>query len=197
MTELVPIEPGSPYDTRPHPLRLTIEEFVMLDEAGAFANFSKAELIEGEVVLVNAQHRPHAFIKMELYDRIRDCLRATDSPFRALVEAAVAMPPRSLPEPDIVLTSEPIGEGFVPLSSVALAIEVADTSLKLDLGRKARMYARHKVQEYWVADVRGRAVHQMRLANGGRYEKLPPVPFGSQLKSATIPGLEIDTDFPI
>jgi len=197
MTEIVPIEPGSPYDTAPHPLRLTVEEFVMLDEAGTFENFSKAELIEGEIFLVNAQHRPHAFLKMELYDRLRDRLRDIRSPLRPLVEAAVIMPPRSLPEPDIVLTSEPLGAGFIPLSSVALAVEVADTSLDHDLGRKARMYARQGVPEYWVADVNGRVVHRLWDGANEGYANHDQVPFGSSLKSATISALEIDTVFQI
>ena len=37
-----------------------------------------------------------------------------------------------------------------------LAIEVAASSLAYDRGPKARLYARHRVQEFWVVDANER-----------------------------------------
>jgi Uma2 family endonuclease len=196
MTEHAPILAGSPLDTTPVPLKLRIEDYETLDQAGAFADYAKTELIEGEIYFVNAQHRPHALLKMELYDRLRDWLRNSQSPLRPLVEAAVAMPPYSAPEPDIALASEPMGQGMIPLASLSLVVEVADTSLDQDLGRKVGMYARHQVTEYWVADVKARVIHQMWAPANETYREHQTIAFGSPLKSATISGLEIDTDFP-
>jgi Uma2 family endonuclease len=40
-----------------------------------------------------------------------------------------------------------------------LVIEVAEESLALDLGRKARIYADAGVPRYWVIDLRGNIAH--------------------------------------
>lgn len=96
---------------------------------------------------MNAQYRPHARLKMQLYDRLRDALRASGSDLQPVVEVALALPSFSLVSPDLVLTREPEGAGPVPLASVALVVEVADATLENDLGRKARLYADHHVPE--------------------------------------------------
>lgn len=71
------------------------------------------------------------------------------------------MRPHSMPRPDIVVTDEPEGEGFVPVGSVRLLLEAADSTLEDDLGVKARLYAKQGVPEYWVVDLPGRQVHQL------------------------------------
>ncbi len=40
-------------------------------------------------------------------------------------------------------------------ADVLLVVEFADTSLEYELGRKARLYARHGLPELWVLDQRG------------------------------------------
>lgn len=182
-----------PLNTSPLPLPLRVEDYLLLDEAGAFGGYSKTELIDGEIVYVNAQHRPHGFVKMEFYDRLRDGLRSIGSPLRPLVETSVAMPPHDAPEPDIVLTSEPRGEGLIPLDSVALIVEVSDTTIEFDLGAKAELYARHGVAEYWVAAIEARALHQHWTPREGDYAHRRVFPFGDLIAAATIDRLEIDT----
>lgn len=87
---------------------------------------------------MNPQHRPRGVLKMELYDRLREVFRVLDSPVRPVVEFGLQLSETDLVEPDLMRTTEPRGEGFVPLASVALVIEVSDTSLAFDLGAKAR-----------------------------------------------------------
>ncbi len=52
------------------------------------------------------------------------------------------MPPHSAPEPDLTLTSEPDGDGPVPLGSVALIVEISDATLRHDLGVKQEVYGK-------------------------------------------------------
>ena len=54
MTEMVPLT------NVPLPVKLRAEDYLLLDEAGAFMAYRKTELLDGEVVYMNAQHRPHA-----------------------------------------------------------------------------------------------------------------------------------------
>ena len=186
MTEVLPL------NTTPLPLRLRIEDYLLLDRSGAFDAYAKTELIDGEIFYMNAQHRPHARIKSRLYLAVTAALRASQSPLEALVEASIAVPDHGVPEPDIVLTGEPEGEGLVPLGSVALVIEVADTTLTNDLGIKARLYARAGIPEYWVADVEGKVIHQLWAPEGDAYAQRRGVAFGERIAALTVAGLVVE-----
>ena len=104
------------------------------------------------------------------------------------------MPPHNVPEPDIAVTGEPEGDGLIPLSSLALIVEVADTTLRNDLGRKAKIYAREGVPEYWVVDIRNALIHQMWAPTSGRYTETREVVFGERIDSMTIDAVSIPTD---
>ncbi|QBM75574.1 Uma2 family endonuclease [Sphingomonas sp. AAP5] len=182
-----------PLNTAPLPVRLRSEDYLLLHQAGAFAPYTRTELIDGGVYFVNAQHRPHALAKIELYDAIRAALRAIGSPLRPLVEASIALSGHDVPEPDIVLTSEPRGEGFVPLLSVHLVIEVSDTTMRSDIRRKVASYARAAMPEYWVVDIKARTIHQMWSPIGELYAERCAVAFGDIIAAATIVGLSVDT----
>ena len=187
MTELLRV------DTLPRRVKLTADDFELLDRHGAFAAYQKTELIDGDIYFVNSQHRPHGMVKMRLYDALRDALRAIGSPYTAVCELTLALSPTDRPEPDVMLTGEPDGEGFVPLASVPLVIEVSDTTLEDDLGRKLRRYAAAGIPEYWVADVNARVIHQMWASAGEAYAERREVAFGERVIAATIAGLMIET----
>ena len=179
--------------TRPQRYKLTTTDYALLTKAGAFAGYAKTELIDGEVVALNAQHRPHARAKDELAYRLRRALEARGSDLQVLTEVTVDMPPHGSPQPDILLTSEALGEGPVPMSSVALMVEVADTTLDFDLGPKAELYAAAGVPEYWVIDLNeDRCLLHMGASADGYAEQID-VPFGETLLSGTIEGLAADT----
>lgn len=187
MTELVPLT------IEPLPVKLRVEDYLTLDDLGAFEAYGKTELIEGEVVYMNAQHRPHARIKSRLFRLLADALDDLNNGLEALVEGSVAMPPHNVPEPDIALTTEPEGTGLIPLASLALVIEVSDATVRNDLGRKQRIYARDGIPEYWVIDVNRSVIHQMWSPAGESYAELREIAFGTPATAATIAGLTIET----
>jgi Uma2 family endonuclease len=174
-----------PFDTARRRARLSAADFELLDRHGAFAAYRKAELIDGDVFYVNAQHRPHAMTKMRLYDALRQALRAAGSRYVPVCEATLALSSYDRPEPDILLTNDPDGDGFVPVASVPLVVEVADTTLDDDLGRKLRRYAAGGVPEYWVADVNARVIHQMWAPAEDGYSRRQTVAFGQPLGVVT------------
>lgn len=187
MTEQLPL------NTSPLPVKLRVEDYLLLDQAGAFDAYAKTELIEGEILFMNAQHRPHARFKGQLYRRLAEALERLDNGLEALVEASIDIPPFNTPEPDIVLTYLSEGEGLVPLGSVALVVEVSDSTLGQDLGNKAMLYARHGIPEYWVADLSGRVIHQMWAPGEEAYAQHSRIDFGKPIVAASIEGLAIAT----
>lgn len=112
---------------------------------------------------------------------------------RAYVTPSVAINDQSLPEPDIAI-AETHGDGFLPVTKVRLVVEISDTTLELDLGRKQRVYAEAGVPEYWVVDVNARVVHQMWAPDGDGFTAARDVSFGDLLAAETIAGLQIATE---
>lgn len=182
-----------PFNSAPLPVKLKVEDYLLLDRSGAFDDYRKTELIEGEIYFMNAQHRPHARIKSRLYRLIADALDEVGGGLEAVVEGSVAIPPINVPEPDIVITSEAEGEGLIPLNSVRLIVEVADATVATDLTRKASLYAHHGIGEYWVADVNARVIHQMWAPQGGTYAEHRQVAFGERVEAMAVAGLAVET----
>ena len=79
------------------------------------------------------------------------------------------------------------------LSHVALAVEISDSTLKFDLTRKFALYAREGIPEYWVADVKGRKLHQFWAPDGEKYLGSREWAFGEPVEAVSIPGLTADT----
>lgn len=187
MSELVPL------NTSQLPVKLRLEDYLLLDDAGAFEAYRKTELIDGEIYFMNAQHRPHARIKSRLHILIAAALAQLAQGLEAIVEGSVAMPPNSSPEPDIVVTSEPNGDGLIPLGSVQLIVEVSDSTLAFDTKRKGGLYARNNVPEYWIVDIEAAIIHQMWAPDGDVYAQRRMVAFGERIEAITMPGLAIQT----
>ena len=179
--------------TAPHPARLSVRDFLLLANAGAFSDYARAELIEGEIFVVNAQYRRHARFRGQLARAFAAVLEGRTDGLEVLDECSVTMGDVSMPEPDIVLTIEPIGDGPIPLSSARLIVEVSDTTLSHDLGRKQRLYASHAIPEYWIADLAGGRMLRMWAPEGDGYARRDEWALGARVESATIAGLGVET----
>ncbi len=175
------------------PVKLTTDHYQLLDRAGAFLEHHKTELLDGRVYDVSPQYRPHGFVKDEFAYRLRRALEALGSSLHVATEQSVVLERFSEPIPDIILTTEPIGTGAIPGHSVGLLLEIADSSSKSDRVRKASLYARASIPEYWIADVNKRVVLRMWAPDRGFYGQRDKVQFGQQVGSATIDGLVIAT----
>jgi Uma2 family endonuclease len=82
---------------------------------------------------------------------------------------------RTLPEPDVAVLVErkaehqerhPGGDELI------LVVEVADTSVSFDLSRKAILYAKSGIPEYWVLDLVRRLLVVHRQPDGIRYRHI-------------------------
>lgn len=176
----------------PQLFKLTLADVEQLQRIGAFNGRPKAELIEGVLLAVSPQLRPHSYVKNELTFRLRLALTTLGSALSAQSEATIRISPRTAPEPDIMLTDAPMGVGYIPLTSVALVVEIADTSLLFDLREKRDIYASAGISEYWVVDVNAAQVHRFSQPAEGGYTAEKPIPLAGPLASLTLPDLVID-----
>ena len=176
----------------PEKLGLRVEDYLRLDQAGAYDGYGKTELIEGDVYAMNAQYSRHARIKTRLAGALNQALATLGGSLEAIVEVSIALSDDSMPEPDISVIGY-TGNDPAPASSVALVVEVSDTTLVIDLGRKAALYARHGIPEYWVVDVEARIIHQMWAPGETGFANSCLISFGTSITAATLGQLTIPT----
>jgi len=170
---------------------LRVQDFLLLHQNGAFEEYARAELLDGEIWVLNAIHSRHAAAQSDLHGQLWSALPQS-SGLRCYLTPSVEMGDTSLPEPDIVV-AEPHSEGFLPFAKVRLVIEVSDTTLDIDMGRKLGIYATASIPEYWVVDVNGRVIHQMWVPADGSYAEHSDVAFGTVVAAATIADLQVET----
>jgi Uma2 family endonuclease len=137
----------------------TVDDIRRMVEAGVLGEDERFELIEGEIVVMSAKGYAHDYIKNALNVAI---VRALPDNLMMGVEMTVQFADDTILEPDIVVFARNLliksDANFSRISpgGILLAIEVAASSLAYDKGLKARLYARHRVQEFWVVDANER-----------------------------------------
>lgn len=174
--------------------RITVDEFLAMDEAGVFQAVGRVELIDGEIYEMSPLYQPHGDTLMELTVAFYHAVQRLDAGLRAITPTSARLDPHSLPEADLlVIATRNPRQGPVESDMVRLILEVSASTLRHDLGIKARLYARTGVPEYWVADVAGRRVIRLHAPEGEAYTQRAEFAFGDTVPSATIPDLAIDT----
>lgn len=176
----------------PQPAKLRVADFLLLAEAGAFRRYARTELIEGEIWVVNSVHRRHARIHAQLTAEIGAALKAAGSALTFYANPSTELSEDSLPEPDIAIGEAGEAKIFQG-ASMRVAIEISDSTLDIDLGRKVRLYARHQIPEYWVVDIEGRSIRQMWAPSGEAFTRQREIAFGAPITAATIAGLIVET----
>jgi Uma2 family endonuclease len=172
--------------------KLTVEEFLILDEAGVFGD-KRVELIDGEIFDLSPTYQPHARVLSELTIELGLAVRQLGSSLRCYTPVSTRIDDHSLPMPDLMVVEDDGGDGPVVPRSVRLVIEVSASTQRHDLVKKAALYAGAGISEYWVADVKRRRVTRMHGPVGHEYMQCVELPFGAQIPSATIAGLVVDT----
>lgn len=135
------------------PLR-RVEYDVLVDQ-GMFGEDEPIQLLDGELVVLSPQKAPHAGIVEALTERLVPALVGRA---RVRVQLPLIAGEHSEPEPDIAIVPADEPRDRHPARTL-LVIEVAHETLRLDLVRKARIYAAAGVPVYWVIDVHHDVVH--------------------------------------
>ena len=176
------------------PIKLRVRDYALLADAGAFDHLGNTELVDGIVYGMSPQYRTHGYARDQLAYRIRRVLENMGSPLHVATEQSVDVAEHNEPLPDIILTTEPRGEGAIPGASVALLVEVSVSTRTFDLGDKAASYAAADIPEYWVVDVRAKTLHILWSPGADGYRERREVAFGERAESATMAGLAVATE---
>jgi Uma2 family endonuclease len=147
----------------------TVAEILRMQDAGIISEDENFELIEGEIVPMQAKSHAHELIKSGLTIAIA---RALPDRLWMGVESTLYLSPDTFVDPD--LTVYPKGPRLedVKGEDILLAIEVAATSLAYDRGLKAQLYARYGVNELWVIDAARRTTFVHRGPDRGGWRSI-------------------------
>lgn len=148
-------------------------------ELGAFDDI-KVELDHGEIVRMNPPHNDHAFTLGTLMRALFGAVQIGD--LIVVPEITVVLPDETVRAFDAaIVRSAATADKLLAPEHVLLAVEISDTTLHYDLGVKLRDYAAAGIPNYWVVDVKSRAVHVMAGAEGEVYRDAHIVRFGEPL----------------
>lgn len=168
---------------RETPVRFTAEEFMELAQHPPISEWvGKIELIEGEIVRMSPTNIPHWVVQQGVSRQLTSVFAEIGPDWLVGPEPTVRFAKRTVRLPDIgVLRNPTLGPSIFEVADLFLAVEVADTMLRHDLGRKRASYAEAGVPHYWMVDVNGRKVHIMAEPEAGDYGAKRLVPFGEPI----------------
>ncbi len=168
-------------------MAFTVSDIERMTEAGVLDSDDRFELIEGEIVWMEAKHFPHERIKLALN---RALSRALPDHLQLGVATSAFLSDITVVDPDLSIfpmmnTQEVRGPDLL------LAIEVADSNLAKDLNLKAGVYAKYGVRELWVIDANARVTHLFRTPVDGVWTQRETLGPDHALTHAAAPGFSL------
>ena len=173
-----------------HPI--SAAEYLRMGEAGVFAPEARLELIEGEIIEMAPIGSPHAGCVNKLN---RLFVQRAGEAAVVGVQNPVIISNLSVPQPDLAVLkprADDYASSHPGTADVYLVVEVADTTLAFDLGRKANVYARCGIAELWVVDVNDRAIHVLRKPREIGYGETFCVRLGQSIACAAFAAIEVE-----
>jgi Uma2 family endonuclease len=166
----------------------TVDEILRMQEVGIISDDENFELIEGEIVPMQAKTHVHELIKSSLNMSL---VRALPDNLWLGVESTMYLSKNTFVEPDLVVYPRGLKLEEVKGTDILIAIEVALTSLAYDRGLKAQLYARYGVRELWVIDAAQRRVHIHNKPQAGVWKSVVEHGPDKTLTCAAVPGFSI------
>ena len=172
----------------------TVDEIGRMIEAGIIGEDEKFELIEGEVVMMAAKGVAHERIKSALIIAV---VRALPDHLTIGAAASLRLTDTTMLEPDIAVFPKALFDksesGIAQLDpgEARLVIEISASRLAYDRGLKARLYARHRVEEFWVIDANERVTWVHTRPSGDGWASIVERSRGDALTTPTLPGFSI------
>jgi Uma2 family endonuclease len=169
--------------SQPH--RMSAEDYIRLIMAGGFGD-AHVELVEGELVEMSPSHSKHG----KLLGRISFDLTTIYQliGYEIQIDTIVQLSDSTVRAPDIsVVDGKSIDREKLLPADILLAVEIAGSTLAVDIGQKRIDYASSGIRHYWVVDVEGRRVHCYADPQGADYAAIKVVPFGGKVP---VPGAE-------
>jgi Uma2 family endonuclease len=153
--------------------RFTVAEIEAMVLAGVIGEDERFELIGGEVVPMSPKGARHEWIKVKLN---RFLQRIAPEDLDIAQETTLRLDATTYVEPDFCVYPSELELKRLDGPAVLLAIEVADSSLAYDRGRKIGVYAAFGVREVWVIDANRAVTWLYRRLGAEGYAEIVEAP---------------------
>ena len=179
-----------------HTRRWTRAEFDRLIDIGVFSPDERLELLGGELIVSEPQKSAH-YTAIGLVD---DALRAAlPRGWLVRTQGPIELDDESQPEPDIAVTpGDRRSYSRRHPSRPALVVEVAESRLAFDREHKGSLYARARLEDYWIVNLVDRVLEVYRRpvpdsssAFGWRYASREVVRAESFVELLAAPGARV------
>ena len=149
----------------------TVAEIEALVELGVFQEDDRFELIGGEIVPMSPKGNRHEIYKGSLNEF---WIQNKTRKYSIIQETTFRLDAHTFIEPDFVFYDGAVKRQDLAPANTWLAVEISDTSLSYDLGRKPRIYSNAGVSALWVIDVNTLETHVFGQpsVDGYRQQKL-------------------------
>jgi Uma2 family endonuclease len=150
--------------------RLDVDAYYKMAEAGILTREDRVELIDGEIIDMNPIGSSHAALVKRLNRLFARA--AAEGMVLVGVQDPLRLDAYNEPEPDLMLLrprADDYQANHPGAADVLLVIEVSDSSLAYDRGRKLALYAKFGVPEVWIVDLAGAAIEIYRGPKDGAY----------------------------
>lgn len=164
-------------------------EYEKMIEVGVFGD-ERVELLYGVIVEMPPKGPPHDSAIQRLTKRL---VAAIGERADVRIQSAFAASDGSEPEPDVAIVPPGSYRDAHP-NRAFVVIEVADSSLAIDRGTKAQLYAESGVPEYWIVNVRDAIVEVHTEIVRGAYTHVKPYRGGDRVTFAKYPDIELAVD---
>jgi len=181
-------------DLQPRPVafdtthRYTLDEYHRLVEEGRLEEDARVELLEGRIVPMSPIGPLHERVVFTLE---RAFIAQEHGRFETNKATPLPIRPSNEPQPDLLLyrPGAATKAHHAQPADAFLVVEVAKSTRRRDLVKKARIYQRARIPEYWVIDLKKNCLHVFMLA-GDRYETT--IVREGKVSPRALPGVEID-----
>jgi hypothetical protein len=170
--------------------KFMVGDFYALADLGLFED-RKVELWDGDIVEMSV-NPPHA----DGVADIHNAFARTFSDDEARVKSQSPLDINEsdkLPQPDVMLLKpiayvDELGYRRHPKPhEVLVLVEVSDSTLSFDKNNKLKIYAKHAVREYWIADLKSQTWFVYQEPRGEDYTVKLVCPFGEAFAPLAFP----------
>jgi Uma2 family endonuclease len=163
--------------------RFTVREFMDVATRPPMSDWvGKIELVDGVITHMSPSGYPHFRYQRDLFLKLHAIFGGGKDGWIAGQELTVELPGKNVRMADVCIFQDPGKIDFLVKSDgMLLGIEIADSTLRADLGPKMASYAIADVPHYWVVDINGAQVHVMSDPEEGSYRTRKLVAFGEPL----------------
>lgn len=168
--------------------RFSVHELEQMVAAGILAENERIELIGGEIVPMSPKGNHHEILKAAL--TVYWARRLPDD-VMFVSETTFRLTPDTYLEPDFVFYPKATGIKGLSPQTARLVVEIADSSLAYDRGRKAALYAAFGIAELWVIDAVRLETRIYRDPTGEGYRSITDVATNASAVPVALPQLAV------